>query len=441
MMRIELCKWYNGAASPVLFMIDDLANAWVDTNSNGKVEWGEDWGFFRNEDQSSFRFLEERILREYPDVKVTFFVPVGCRVGMVIEPQLTMVSEPINATEDSRAFFRFIHHHPNYELAYHGTTHGVPGRLAADFRQEWASFGSLDEALQRIGEGLHIFEDAAGARPLGGKYCGYTSNEFSDESINSSGFTWWCRYWNRGLESGISDPTFGTDPDPLTNYDIKRFGSRGVIDIPSTVNGALLNGAFGSVRSPKGAVKRMLRKTYIRQKLRSVDALMEHQLVISIQEHIAPSRDDGKRQSPNIFDDSASLIQLFSYLKGKNVWYCTGSELADYVNTRDHSVIEHMADGRFKLRHEMEHRGRTLSLRSRDLPSFRLRLPDGTSVQAVNGVVNIPVLPGEYTVMTPLGEESPERGRASEGAVPDKIQSVHPKRRGHRPNRQDQRVY
>ena len=47
-MQIEVCKWYQNADSPVLFMIDDLANLWVDINGDGKVDLGEDWGYAKD---------------------------------------------------------------------------------------------------------------------------------------------------------------------------------------------------------------------------------------------------------------------------------------------------------------------------------------------------------------------------------------------------------
>lgn len=439
-MQIERCKWYNNADSPVLVMIDDLANAWVDTNHSGTVDWGEDWGYFKNEDWSSFRFLNEQILRFFPDVKVTFFVPVGVRVGMIANPQIKMVSDQINANEESKAFFRFVHNHPNYELAYHGTTHGIVGRQAADFQQEWATFGSLEEALARIGEGFEIFEDAVGSKPQGGKYCGYTSNEYSDDSINEAGFTWWCRYWNRGQVEGTGDPTFGNDVNPLTNYDVKYFGSRAVIDIPSTVNGALLNGISGTDRSLKGTAKRILKKVYIRRKLQEIDDLLENHLVISIQEHIAPSRDDGKRQSPNIFDDRESLIHIFNYLKGKHVWYCTGTELADYVHVRDQVAVGHLPGNRFTLKHDLKHREQMLTLKFSNWRSFAIELPNGQTAQATNGIVNVPVLSGEYSVVMKDQSKS-GREKSYEGTVPNQIQYLHQKRGRYGTNSKDQRVY
>ena len=56
-MNIEVCKWYKNAAVPVIFMIDDLANVWVDTNGNGVIDPGEDWGYAKKEEHSSFRYF------------------------------------------------------------------------------------------------------------------------------------------------------------------------------------------------------------------------------------------------------------------------------------------------------------------------------------------------------------------------------------------------
>lgn len=400
-MHVEICKWYEGAYSPVLFMIDDLANTWVDSNDNGLLDWGEDWGYFKNEANSSFRFLTENFLEHFPAVKVTFFVPVGVRAGILETPLFPIKSLPMNSDAESKRFFRFIHQHPNFELAYHGTTHGKAGRYAQDFVQEWSMFQSTEEAICRVQEGIEIFQDSAGARPRGGKYCGYTSNEYSDESIDQTGFSWWCRYWNRGmLESGAED-ICGQDSNPLTNFDVKRFGTRHVIDIPSTLNGALLNGAYRKDRSVKGVLKRVLRKAFIRWKLHQIDELLKHRLVISIQEHIAPSRDDGKRQSPNIFDDCKSLYGIFRYLADKKVWYCTGSELADYVNLRDHVTLVMKDTNRFELEHETPYRNQVISLalRDHDQGSYSIKLPNQGHVDASGGIVNLPVMKGEYFII------------------------------------------
>lgn len=398
-MRVEICKWYNDADSPVLLMIDDLANTWVDTNHNGSVDEGEDWGYFKNEEHSSFRFLNEKILNVFPKVKVTFFVPVGTRAGMLVDPLFPQISKPINSDAESKQFFRSVHEHPQFELAYHGTTHGTASHRAVDFVQEWATFKSVDEAVDTVRMGMTIFDDAIGERPLGGKYCGYTSNVYSDESINETGFTWWCRYWNRGISEGIKDMTCGSDINPLTNFDVKRFGSKSVIDIPSTVNGELLNGLYQKDPTVKGRIKRILRRPLRYWKLRQLAYLLKHRLVISVQEHMAPSRDDGKRQNPNIIDDCESLLAIFRYLENKNVWYCTGSELADYVNLRDHVEIHFQGDHTFTLKHETVVANQTISLKFKEENLVQILLPNQSLVRARGNVVNLPVIKGEYTMI------------------------------------------
>ncbi|MGG6433235.1 hypothetical protein ACPF7I_13605 [Anoxybacillus sp. D401a] len=348
---IEICKWKNNADSPVLFFIDDLANVWVDSNGNGQLDLGEDWGYWKYSQGSSMRFLEEQLLKQFPEVKVTFFVPVGERVGMIKNPTIKSISKKINSDQESIDFFRKVHEHPNYELAYHGTTHGIVGDTAKDFIQEWESYSSLEEALERIKEGKEIFKETVGEYPKGGKYCGYKSNEFSDDSIDKSGFLWWCRYWNRGIIDDPSCDIGGNDRNPITNFDIKYFGKNNVIDIPSTVNGGLFNDILKpNYKSIKGIAKILLKPFLLKRKLSQIDYLLKNNLIISIQEHIAPSRDDGRIQTPNIFSDLDSLKYIFNYLKNKNVWYCTGTELADYVTIRDSIKINVIEENKFVLK-------------------------------------------------------------------------------------------
>ncbi|GIO30135.1 MULTISPECIES: hypothetical protein [Paenibacillus] len=397
-MDIKICKWFNDADSPVMFMIDDLANTWVDMNRNGQVEPGEDWGYFKDHEHSSFRYLERQLLSPFPDVKVTFFVPVGVRSGIIKQPLFKQISKPINADEESRRFFSFIHSHPRFELAYHGTTHGQAGEKAEDFIQEWDSFSNVEDAVQRTEQGIETFKDAVGVRPQGGKYCGYVSNRYSDDSIDATGFLWWCRYWNRGVLERNSGDISGRDFDKRSNFDVKRFGKNDVVDIPSTVNGEMLNSLYRPGKTFKGLVKRILKEPLIRMKLREIDFLLKHKLVISIQEHIAPARDDGKRQNPNIFDDRQSLTHIFRYLQKKKVWYCTGTELAVYVNTRDKVNIV-VQDGRtFRLEYDPCPHHQMITLRFKQKRGSVL-LPDQTSVNITNGIANLKVMDGNYMVI------------------------------------------
>jgi hypothetical protein len=329
-------KWPNNASSPVLFFIDDLSNLWIDINGDNEIQPEEDWGYAGFSSNGAFNFLENEILSQNSDIKVTFFTPVGIREPVIKNFNVNRIAHPINHDEKMKNFLKTIHKNPKYEVAYHGTTHGLAGKVLEEFKQEWENFKSLEMAISTIKKGKEMFKQAIGEYPRGGKYCGYRSNEYSDESIDKSAFLWWCRYWQPGaVEHKIIDQyETGQDDNPFTAYLPKFFGENNVVDIPSTFSGAiygklLANNKLGSL---KNCLKRVLRP-YLKMKLFSrLKFFIDNNLVISIQEHISPSREDFNRQSPNIFDDRLALRDILFFLKKQRVWYCTGTELSNWVS-------------------------------------------------------------------------------------------------------------
>ena len=326
-------KWKNGADSPVLFFIDDLSNRWLDKNEDGLIQTEEDYGFLGFNPDGVISFLESEILSSNLLVKTTFFAVTGAMTPISFGLEDINHSFPMNFSKESCKFFRALHNDDRFEIAYHGTNHGLESKRSEEFIQEWDSFKSLEEALRITEKGRSIFRDTVDEFPKGGKYCGYRSNSFSDESIDTSGFTWWCRHYNRAAVNGSEDAQYGgSDRDPISAFNYKVFGENGVIDIPTTIPGSSLNSVFTSRRGLRGALRKLLKPVLLRWKLRKIKYLLKNNLIISIQEHISPTRGDGRRQTPNIFDDIDSLKAIFKYLKNKNVWYCTGSELADWIN-------------------------------------------------------------------------------------------------------------
>lgn len=393
---VEVCKWLNDAVSPVVFMIDDLANVWVDTNGNNKLDLGEDWGYWGKSENSSFQYLKKNFIEKYNDIKITFFVPVGYRVGVIENPSIKTISMPINCDEESKAFFRSLHEDSRMEIAYHGTNHGKVGPKAADFIQEWQTYRNIDEAINKINEGKEIYKDVIGEYPKGGKYPGYKSNDFSDESIDRSGFQWWCRYWNKGIENGYFE-TSGNDSNLITNYDVKYFGKNKVIDIPSNINGGMYNSYLNKGDlSIKNILRKILKILLIIKKRKEIDFLLKNRLVIGIEEHISPARDDGKIQTPNIFTDKKSLYEILNYLQKKEVWYCTCTELADYVRARDMMKIEIKNENTFIINTECY--SSQITLRVIKNSSGKIILPNGEIVKIVNGIATVPILEGIYQI-------------------------------------------
>ncbi|MDU1055300.1 hypothetical protein [Clostridium baratii] len=398
---MNICKWYNDANSPVVFMIDDLANVWVDTNNNGKIDIEEDWGYAGFSENSSFRYLEKNILKDFENIKITFFVPVGNRVGMIENPCIKSTSRPINSSNKSKEFFKKINDSTKFEIAYHGTDHGRVGKTNEDFIQEWELFNSVEEANLKTRKGIDIYIDTLGKKPLGGKYCGYMSNQFSDCSIDELKFLWWCRFCNLDTEDAFQENRLikefhGTDTNFITNNDIKIFGKNNIIDIPTTVNGGLLTGIYSKSGSlPKKIFKILFPQILARKKLKIIDNLIENKLVISIQEHISPARDDGRRQTPNIYDDTKSLVNIFKYLKNKNIWNCTCSELASYVYYRENIKFEMVEGGfttNFNVLKKYEYKHITIKLE--DIKN--IETPSGEILNSNKGIFNIKLEVGKY---------------------------------------------
>ena len=94
-------KWPNNAQAPVLFFIDDLCNKWIDVKGDGKIYPEGDWGYSGLDKNGAYHFLEKEILSANPDVKVTFFVPVGKRADAVKNGVYNSYSYSINKSQKS----------------------------------------------------------------------------------------------------------------------------------------------------------------------------------------------------------------------------------------------------------------------------------------------------------------------------------------------------
>jgi hypothetical protein len=381
---VEKAPWLHDAQSPVMFGIDDLANAWHDRHGRDRWEPGGDWGGGHWDPGSALRFLESGLLSDFPELKVTFFAVAG-PLSAYTRNQPFSYAARLDADEASRRFYRSLADNPRFELAYHGLTHGIAGKHADDFVQEWRAFPSVEEAVHQTRLGLEIFSHAAGIVPCGGKYGGWDYNTFADQAVNECQFLWWCRDWAPldvagRISAGYYEPQF--------------FGSNLVIALPSNVHGYFWS-------------------------RRQVELLLAHQQVISVTEHIAPIRPDGRIQTPNIVNDLAELRRLFRYLRGKKVWYATGSEIASYITARERTIVYDATldgfsvqySGRF-VRPPITLRLDCLAVCTHARPKIEIVLPDGTradpqcfrfDLKRYRHLVTVPVMPGRYLVQPYAG--------------------------------------
>jgi len=331
-MKIIKTNWFNDADSPVVLMVDDLDNLWFDLNKNGYLDIGEDWGYWRDLPNSSFTFLKKNLLNKFPEIKVTFFSVVGNPV--ICEYKCGKVYRgSINQHYKVAEFFNRIHHSPNFEIAYHGLTHGV---MKNDkYIPEWLSYNSTEEALKRINEGQKICKKVFGEQLKGGKYPCCASNIYSDESVDKAGFLWWCRSWTK-------DNKLRED---YATLEMKTFGKSDVVDFPSTVNPSVLT------RNPIKRMAQFIFKNPYHRLERYFEELLQNKIVISIQEHAGVIKANGIRQTPNIIDDMPVLQHIYSFLREKNVWYATCSEIANYYIAFTTTNVEAVDNSSFELKY------------------------------------------------------------------------------------------
>ena len=376
---VTKARWLHGARSPVVLMIDDLTNAWHAAEGGASWRLGGDWGGGLDAPNSALSFLEKHLLAEFPEVRTTFFVVAG-EISAYTNHQPFSFAAPMDATEESRRFFRKLSDDDRFELAYHGFNHGTAGPTTEQFLQEWRGFATPSAAAAQTRDGLAIFERATGRIPRGGKYGGWDYNSFAGDVVNDCGFLWWCRDWMPRDVSGRTADAY---------YEPELFGNNLVVALPSTVHG------------------------YFWQ-ARQINTLLSEGQVIGIEEHIAPTRPDGLVQTPNIVDDIGELRRLFGYLRTKKVWYANCSDIAAYVVARDRSILHDVTVDGFSVRYEgrVERPLLTLCIDASALcdsarPHIVVDLPEGGELANTDyrfdeleyrHMVTLPLMTGRYRV-------------------------------------------
>ena len=376
---VRKAAWLDDAHSPVVLMVDDLTNAWHSRAPGGQWEHGGDWGGGLDRPGSALRFLEDRLMKSFPEARVTFFTVAG-PISAYTRHQPFSYTAPLDVNAASREFFTALASDPRFELAYHGYNHGTPGESTDRFIQEWQGFPSRDAAVAQTKQGLDIFARAIGSVPRGGKYGGWEYNGHAEGAVDDSGFIWWCRDWMpRDITDSIADDY----------YEPQFFGSNRVVALPSTVHGHFWDP-------------------------RQIDRLLRHRQLIAIEEHIAPLRPDGLVQTPNIVDDMEELRRLYQYLRGKNVWHANGTAIASYVIARERSLLYDVTRDGFSIAYDgrIERPLLTLVLDcaaicTPETPAIEVVMPDGTVVDAGavrfdrtrrRHLITVPVHEGRYRV-------------------------------------------
>jgi hypothetical protein len=298
------CDHYDGSQATVVLMIDDLANGFLNHRGNGP-DPASDWGFLGNGPGSIYRYFDRHFLELFPEAKFTVFLPMGEHAVGFPETGYAKVSR---SPWEPGPFRELIGHilESGHEIAYHGRHHGLrsasldPYSWSGEYRDH--APGAYAKIIQ---EDLEKFRTQFGRVIAGGKFPAYQYGETEQKSLAGLGLKWW---------------VFDYDPRR------RRHGRReGLLDIPANLPGNLFPSEKGKV---KGHVRAWLWERRLAQRVSEGG-------IISIQEHFMSTRPDGKRQTPNVFDDILSLQRIYRQFRGADLWHTTCSELAAFLDSRD----------------------------------------------------------------------------------------------------------
>lgn len=218
----KIATWYNNFKAPVVLMIDDLSDACVDVYPESHKN---DWGHLCSKEGSSFHFLQNNLLNEYPEIKITFFVP-SLKHNVINDYSKFKVEKFALGERDEYTSFLKNLDKKGHEIAHHGSNHGeyLDKELSTtlnNWTHEWALFDNIETGVRVTMDGVEKFKDTCDIDIVGGKYCGYIAIDNSREIIDKCNFLYWCE-----------DAKYDSK-----SYNDDFFGKNEVISFPTTVSG------------------------------------------------------------------------------------------------------------------------------------------------------------------------------------------------------------
>lgn len=316
--KTGICRWYNDAQAAVALMIDDLSFGFLNHYGSG-YDARSDWGYGCRGEASIFGYFEKHFLAKFPEVRYTVFLPFDEHAIARPATGYARASGDAFVNPAFRDLLKYIVAAGN-EIAYHGHNHGnIDATLdPVTWSGEYSRYGEGGYAGVIRGD-LARMREECGIEVTGGKFPGYRYDAALEKAMGTLGLSWW---------------VFDFDPKK------GRHGYRqGLVDLPANLSGNVFN---RSGRPFRDLIRDLVRESRLAAMVRSGS-------LISVQEHFLSTRPDGRRQTPNIFDDIFSLERLFGFLRGFDLWYATSSQLAGYARSNDRAILDTASEGGFDL--------------------------------------------------------------------------------------------
>jgi len=327
---MKIAKWFNNCKAPICLTIDDLSDVYVKPErlENKKITPAFDWGFGLDGDGSLYEFFVDSIVKRNPEMKVTFFLPLGMH-GC---PNPNSSYEVENHGLQRQDFLRFIKNIQNeyeFEIAAHGINHNkytdindpeIRNNVVLELT--YIETNKFKKRMKRIIDTLH---QDYGIEIVGGRSPGYENKMLKPKDFSEMGLL----YWNFDFSN------------------LKSISPKIIDDLvimPSNVQGDLLNNSPASL-----TLKNILREIRKMHKFSKLTKIYESGNPIIIAEHFMFLRTDGRFQSPSIYADVDSINAVYALFKRANVWHATCAETARYFESYTHSSLRQLNNKRYEL--------------------------------------------------------------------------------------------
>ena len=327
---IKIAKWFNNHQAPMCLTIDDISDVYIKPRGlkSKKIMPFFDWGFGLDKDGSLYKFFVNNIIEKNPEMKITFFLPLGVHGS----PNINSNYEIKNYGLQRKNFLKFIKNIQDkydFEIAAHGINHDkyidINNPEIRNNVMHELTYVNRDNFIKKMKQIIDSLYKDYGIEIVGGRSPGYENKTLKPKDLSKIGLL----YWNFDF--------FNLKPmDPKTINDL--------VIMPSNIPGNLFNDHPTMLTFEN--ILREIKKNYRLSKLMKI---YESGNPIIIAEHFMFFRTDGKLQSPSIYSDVDSINKIYALFKRANIWHATCSNVAKYFESYCHSSIRKIDNKRYKL--------------------------------------------------------------------------------------------
>lgn len=327
---IKIAKWFNNHQAPICLTIDDISDVYIKPIGikSKKIMPFFDWGFSLDSDSSIYKFFVDNIVNRNPEMKVTFFLPLGIHGSLNPNNNYEVENHGLQR-KDFLKFIKNIHDEYEFEIAAHGINHNkyidVNNPQIRNNVIHELTYTDINKFKKRIKKIIDNLYQENGIKVVGGRSPGYENKRLKPKDFSEMGLLYW-------------------------NFDFLnlKFVNLKIIDdliiMPSNIPGSLFNNSPTS-----STLKNILKEIKKAPKLSKLITIYKSGNPIIIAEHFMFLRTDGRFQSPSIYSDVDSINAIYALFKRADGWHATCAEIARYFESYSHSSFRQLDNKRYEL--------------------------------------------------------------------------------------------